>query len=134
MPKNMSRDVLVIGAGIAGMQTALLLAEKEHRVYILENAPAIGGLFPLLDRTFPNWFITVCHRMSNRFSKLINNYRINYSRVTSPRLLSLGKPMTNRQPIFSIRSDACNINSFKHKACPLVQVGWKVALSSSSIV
>ena len=60
MPKSMNRAVLVIGAGIAGMQTALLLAEKEHRVYVLENAPAIGGLFPLLDRTFPTNSCGVC--------------------------------------------------------------------------
>ena len=48
-----SSDVVVIGAGIAGMQSALLLAEKDHHVYLLDSSPAIGGFFPLLDRTFP---------------------------------------------------------------------------------
>ena len=46
-------DVLVIGAGIAGMQSALLLAEKDQRVYLMDSASSIGGYFPLLDRTFP---------------------------------------------------------------------------------
>ena len=56
----MNTDVLVIGGGIAGMQSALLLAEKDHRVYVLESAPAIGGFFPLLDRTFPTNSCGVC--------------------------------------------------------------------------
>ena len=42
------------------MQSALLLAEKNHRVYVLETAPAIGGFFPLLDRTFPTNSCGVC--------------------------------------------------------------------------
>lgn len=54
------RDVLVIGGGIAGMQSALLLAEKERQVYVLETAPAIGGYFPLLDRQFPTNSCGVC--------------------------------------------------------------------------
>ena len=35
----MSKDVLVIGGGIAGMQSALLPAEKDHQVHVLESAP-----------------------------------------------------------------------------------------------
>ena len=58
MAKN--RDVLVVGGGIAGMQTALLLAEKNRRVYVMEKAPAIGGYFPLLDRQFPTNSCGVC--------------------------------------------------------------------------
>ncbi len=60
MSKDMNRDVLVIGGGIAGMQSALLLAEKDHHIYVLESAPAIGGFFPLLDRTFPTNSCGVC--------------------------------------------------------------------------
>jgi heterodisulfide reductase subunit A2 len=55
-----NNDVLVVGAGIAGMQTALLLAEQDHHVYLMDNAPAIGGFFPLLDRTFPTNYCGRC--------------------------------------------------------------------------
>ncbi|MGW8251005.1 MAG: FAD-dependent oxidoreductase, partial [Anaerolineales bacterium] len=34
---------LVVGAGIAGMQAALDLAEAGIKVYLLDHAPAIGG-------------------------------------------------------------------------------------------
>jgi heterodisulfide reductase subunit A len=57
---NANRDALVVGAGIAGLQSALLLAEKGHHVWLLESAPAIGGFFPLLDRTFPTNSCGVC--------------------------------------------------------------------------
>jgi heterodisulfide reductase subunit A len=53
-------SVLVIGAGIAGMQSALLLAEMGRKVFLLEQGPAIGGYFPLLDKTFPTNSCGVC--------------------------------------------------------------------------
>jgi heterodisulfide reductase subunit A len=53
-------SALVIGAGISGMQSALLLAEMGTKVFLLEQGPAIGGYFPLLDKTFPTNSCGVC--------------------------------------------------------------------------
>lgn len=36
-------DAVVIGAGLGGLSTALLLARKGHRILVLEKNPAIGG-------------------------------------------------------------------------------------------
>jgi heterodisulfide reductase subunit A len=58
--KGKNRDVLVVGAGIAGMQSALLLGEAGFQVHLLDNSPAIGGYFPLLDKTFPTNSCGVC--------------------------------------------------------------------------
>ena len=44
---------MVVGAGIAGMQSALELAESGYYVYLVEKEPAIGGLMSQLDKTFP---------------------------------------------------------------------------------
>jgi len=52
--------VLVVGGGIAGMQAALLLGEMGLKVHLLDKAPAIGGLMPLLDRTFPTNTCGLC--------------------------------------------------------------------------
>ncbi len=45
--------VMVVGAGIAGMQSALDLANSGYYVYLVEKTTAIGGLMSQLDKTFP---------------------------------------------------------------------------------
>jgi heterodisulfide reductase subunit A-like polyferredoxin len=45
--------VMVVGAGIAGMQSALDLANSGYYVYLVEKSSAIGGLMSQLDKTFP---------------------------------------------------------------------------------
>lgn len=45
-------QVLVVGAGLAGMTAAHHLAEWGGRVYLIDRAPHIGGAFQLLDHTF----------------------------------------------------------------------------------
>ncbi len=44
---------MVIGAGIAGMQAALDLANSGQFVYLVERSSAVGGLMSQLDKTFP---------------------------------------------------------------------------------
>ncbi len=46
-------SVLVVGGGIAGMQSAIDLAGSGYYVYLLEKSSAIGGLMSQLDKTFP---------------------------------------------------------------------------------
>jgi heterodisulfide reductase subunit A len=46
-------SVMVVGAGIAGMQAALDLANSGYFVHLVENQPAIGGAMAQLDKTFP---------------------------------------------------------------------------------
>ncbi|RTZ96295.1 MAG: heterodisulfide reductase [Deltaproteobacteria bacterium] len=45
--------VMVVGGGIAGMQSALDLANSGYYVYMLEKSSAIGGMMSQLDKTFP---------------------------------------------------------------------------------
>ena len=45
--------VMVIGAGIAGMQASLDLAAAGYSVYLVDQAPTIGGMMAQLDKTFP---------------------------------------------------------------------------------
>ncbi len=45
--------VLVLGGGIAGMQSSLDLANAGYYVYMVERSSAIGGLMAQLDKTFP---------------------------------------------------------------------------------
>jgi heterodisulfide reductase subunit A len=50
---NVQGSVMVVGSGIAGMQTALDLADSGFYVYLVEKSPSIGGVMAQLDKTFP---------------------------------------------------------------------------------
>jgi heterodisulfide reductase subunit A len=43
----------VIGGGVAGIRTALDLADKGSQVFLIEKTPFLGGNMPKLDRLFP---------------------------------------------------------------------------------
>jgi heterodisulfide reductase subunit A len=51
---------LVIGAGIAGMNCALDLANQGYEVYLVEKSPTIGGHMAQLDKTFPTMDCSAC--------------------------------------------------------------------------
>jgi len=51
--KKTSGSVMIVGAGITGMQAALDLANSGFYVYLVEKTPYIGGLMSQLDKTFP---------------------------------------------------------------------------------
>jgi len=46
-------SVMIVGAGIAGMQAALDLADAGYFVHLVDAAPTIGGVMAQLDKTFP---------------------------------------------------------------------------------
>ena len=45
--------VMVVGAGIAGIQASLDLVEGGYKVYLVDKKSAIGGHMAQLDKTFP---------------------------------------------------------------------------------
>ena len=51
--KEIFGSVMVVGCGIAGMQSALDLANSGYYVYMVEKSSAIGGMMAQLDKTFP---------------------------------------------------------------------------------
>ncbi len=53
MSKDITGAVAVVGGGIAGMQSALDLANSGYYVYLIEESSAIGGVMSQLDKTFP---------------------------------------------------------------------------------
>jgi len=53
MTQNRIGSVMVVGGGIAGMQTSLDLANSGYYVYLVERSSSIGGVMAQLDKTFP---------------------------------------------------------------------------------
>ena len=57
---GVEKRALVIGGGIAGIQTALDIADAGFKVDIVEKQPSIGGKMAQLDKTFPTLDCSAC--------------------------------------------------------------------------
>jgi heterodisulfide reductase subunit A-like polyferredoxin len=56
----MTYDVLVVGAGIAGMESALTLGDMGYKVLLVEKEPSVGGKMILLSKVFPTLDCASC--------------------------------------------------------------------------
>ncbi len=55
-----TKTALVIGGGIAGIQTSLDIANAGHKVILIEKEPSIGGHMSQLSETFPTLDCSQC--------------------------------------------------------------------------
>jgi len=55
-----NQATLVIGAGIAGIQAALEIADAGKKVYLVERSATIGGHMAMFDKTFPTLDCSAC--------------------------------------------------------------------------
>ncbi|MBU4077535.1 MAG: hydrogenase iron-sulfur subunit [Euryarchaeota archaeon] len=77
-------EVLVIGAGVAGIEAALSLAGMDIKVYLVEKEPTIGGKMALLNEVFPTNDCSLCV-LAPKMSDVQNNPKITlytYSEIT----------------------------------------------------
>ena len=72
-PTDKIGSVMVVGAGIGGMQASLDLANAGYKVYLVEETSSIGGRMAQLDKTFPTNDCSMC--------------------TISPKLIEVGKHM-----------------------------------------
>jgi len=59
-PAVVKHATLVIGAGIAGIQAALEIADAGKKVFLVEREPTIGGHMAMFDKTFPTLDCAAC--------------------------------------------------------------------------
>ena len=55
-----NQNTLIVGAGVAGIQAALEIANAGYHVYLVEREPSIGGRMAQLDKTFPTLDCSAC--------------------------------------------------------------------------
>ena len=82
---QVTKRALVIGGGIAGIQSALDIAEAGFEVDIVEKKPSIGGKMSQLDKTFPTLDCSACI-LTPKMVDVSANEKINifaYSEVES---------------------------------------------------
>jgi len=53
-------ETLVIGGGVAGIETALRIASAGYRVHMVERSATIGGHMAMFDKTFPTLDCAAC--------------------------------------------------------------------------
>ncbi len=82
LPAN--KDVLVIGAGVAGIEAALSLADTGIKVRLVEKEPTIGGKMALMNEVFPTNDCSLCV-LAPKMSDVQNHPNITlytYSEIT----------------------------------------------------
>ena len=82
---RVTKRALIIGGGIAGIQTALDIADAGYEVDIVEKTPSIGGRMSQLDKTFPTLDCSSCI-LTPRMGEVNAHEKINiytYSEVES---------------------------------------------------
>ena len=67
--------VMVVGAGVGGIQAALDAAASGFKVYLVDKGPAIGGRMAQLDKTFPTNDCSMCI-LSPKFIECAENPNI----------------------------------------------------------
>ena len=68
-------SVAIIGSGIAGIQTALDIANSGFKVHLVEERPNVGGIMAQLDKTFPTNDCSSC-MMGPKLAELANHPNI----------------------------------------------------------
>jgi len=92
--EKLSSDILVVGAGIAGISAALEAAETGYSVILIEKRPYIGGRVAQLNQYFPKMCPPAC------------GLEINYRRLKDNKLINL----FTLTEILEIQGDKGNYN------------------------
>ncbi|MGD2094242.1 MAG: NAD(P)-binding protein [Phycisphaerales bacterium] len=113
--------VLVQGAGIAGVQASLDLANSGFKVYLVERDAAIGGMMSHLDKTFPTGDCATCI-VSPKLVECARNLNVKILTMSELRYLE-GEPgnfkaIVKRYPRY-VDEDICTGCSECTQACPV---------------
>ncbi|MBQ4043644.1 MAG: CoB--CoM heterodisulfide reductase iron-sulfur subunit A family protein [Clostridia bacterium] len=119
-----TKRALVIGGGIAGIQTALDIADAGFPVDIVEKAPTIGGKMAQLDKTFPTLDCAACILTPKMVDAAQNeNIRIfSYSEVEAVSGFVGNFTVKIRRKARYVREDICTGCGLCTEKCPQKKV------------
>ncbi len=119
-----TKRALVIGGGIAGIQTALDIADAGFPVDIVEKKPTIGGKMAQLDKTFPTLDCAACILTPKMVDVAQNeNIRIfSYSEVTDVKGFVGNFDVTIKKNARYVKEDICTGCGACVDKCPMKKV------------
>ena len=129
--------VAVVGGGIAGIQSALDIANSGFKVYLIEEEPSVGGVMSQLDKTFPTNDCSSC-MMGPKLVELASHRNIKILTKTSVEKLE-GEPgnfslTVTRHPRFVLEDKCTGCGSCAEK-CPTATVdAFNMGLNSRKAI
>jgi len=111
---------LVVGGGIAGIQSALEIADAGYPVYLVEREPSIGGHMSQFDKTFPTLDCSACI-LTPRMVQAGNHPNITlltWSEVTNVEGYVGNFTVTIRKKARFVDEDACTGCGICQEKCP----------------
>lgn len=119
-----TKRALVIGGGIAGIQTALDIADAGFPVDIVETKPTIGGKMAQLDKTFPTLDCAACI-LTPKMVDVAQNDKIrifSYSEVTEVGGFVGNFEVTIKKRARFVKEDICTGCGACTEKCPMKKV------------
>ena len=119
-----TKRALVIGGGIAGIQTALDIADAGFEVDIVETKPTIGGKMAQLDKTFPTLDCAACI-LTPKMVEVAQNDKIrifSYSEVTEVKGFVGNFTATIKKKARYVKEDVCTGCGICTEKCPMKKV------------
>ncbi len=119
-----TKRALVIGGGIAGIQTALDIADAGFEVDIVETKPTIGGKMAQLDKTFPTLDCAACI-LTPKMVEVAQNEKIrifSYSEVTDVKGFVGNFDVTIKRKARYVKEEVCTGCGLCTEKCPQKKV------------
>jgi len=119
-----TKRALVIGGGIAGIQTALDIADAGFEVDIVEKKPTIGGKMAQLDKTFPTLDCAACI-LTPKMVDVAQHEKIrifSYSEVTDVKGFVGNFDVSIKKKARFVKEDVCTGCGLCTEKCPMKKV------------
>ena len=119
-----TKRALVIGGGIAGIQTALDIADAGFEVDIVEKQPTIGGKMTQIDKTFPTLDCAACI-LTPKMVDAAQNEKIHiysYSEVENVKGFVGNFHVTIKKKARYVKEDICTGCGLCTEKCPQKKV------------